>query len=60
MTYEPCTCGHAKGDHKSNGSRFPHPLIFGVCLRCGCREYFAAFDDAGHPDAPALSNEETT
>jgi hypothetical protein len=43
----PCTCGHGQGDHSSGGTRFPHPLKFGVCLvsDCDCREYVAVPDD---------------
>src|SRR4051812_34711502 len=39
-----CLCGHAKGDHQSNRTTFPHPLLYGVCLQhdCDCREFRAA------------------
>lgn len=44
-----CTCGHPKGDHKSNGSWMW--LRYGICLvdGCDCREYQHADDkpDAG-------------
>lgn len=35
------TCGHAEGDHQSSGSRFPHPLRYGLCrvAGCDCREF---------------------
>lgn len=31
-----CVCSHPEGDHKSSGTRFPHPPRFGVCLVRGC------------------------
>jgi hypothetical protein len=34
-----CVCGHLQADHASNGTRFPHPLRYGVCFVCGCREF---------------------
>lgn len=32
-----CECGHKVGDHRSAGTRFPHPPRYGVCLVYGCR-----------------------
>lgn len=36
-----CKCGHPVGDHKSRGTRFPHPPQYGFCYArgCGCRHY---------------------
>jgi hypothetical protein len=44
VTYMPCICGHALGEHRSAGTSFPHPPRYGVCLApdCGCREYVDA------------------
>jgi len=43
-----CTCGHRQGEHQSNGTSFPHPLLFGVCLvpGCGCKEFTATQEEA--------------
>lgn len=43
--YQPdyCTCGHAEGDHRSNGAGWPHPRVAGVCLSrgCACKQFVA-------------------
>jgi len=39
-----CECGHKVGEHRSGGTRWPHPPSFGVCLsrECDCREFVEA------------------
>jgi hypothetical protein len=50
-----CLCGHPVGDHKSAGTRFPHPPRYGFCFRdgCDCREFRLE-----KHDAPRFSAEE--
>jgi hypothetical protein len=52
MTYMPCTCSHALGEHRSAGTSFPHPPRYGVCLvpGCDCREYVNAAPAAVEDD----------